>query len=149
VHVPGFVAETGLAFGDWQTPPQQSAPLKQMSPFWMQYEDAMLQTPLAPHSPEQQGELLAQAFPAVVHDGVPVPPSVEPMGAHMPPTHVAVQQALPALGHGAPTVTHCVLPHVPSTPAPVQQSVSTAQPAPPLPHVAIEETHTLPRQRWE
>jgi hypothetical protein len=36
VHVPGFVAETALAFGDWQTPPQQSAPAKQMSPFWMQ-----------------------------------------------------------------------------------------------------------------
>jgi hypothetical protein len=35
-HKPGFDAVTGWPLGALHTPPQQLAPSKQMSPFWMQ-----------------------------------------------------------------------------------------------------------------
>ena len=63
----------------------------------------MLHVPFE-QSPEQHCPLVEQVLPAVVQ--VPAPPSPPPIAAHFPLTHVSVQQALPDVGHGAPSVTH-------------------------------------------
>jgi hypothetical protein len=150
-HVPGFVGETGLALGELQTPPQQLAPSKQMSPFCTQYELAMLQRWFV-QSPEQQSEPALHAFPAVVH-AVTVPPSPVPpsgaatMGAHAPFSQCWVQQTLPATGQAAPMVRHCEAPQWPATHESSQQSVFTEQASPALPQTETEYAHALFRQR--
>jgi hypothetical protein len=148
-QVPGFVGETADAFGELQTPPQQSVAWKQMSPVCVQYDEAMLHVPFE-QSPEQHCALDEHVLPAVVHPP-PLPPSAlpPPIGAHFPPTHVSVQHVLPALGHGSPSETHWVAPQVPFTHAPVQQSVETLHEAPALAHAPIDDTQTPPRQRLE
>jgi hypothetical protein len=145
-QVPGFVGDTGLPLGPAQVPVQQSAEAKQMSPVWMQYEEAMLQTPPV-QRPEQQSAPFAQTFPAVVQ--LPTtPPSVPaPIGAHFPVTHVPVQHTFPEAGQVAPIERHCAAPQAPFTQPPPQQSVLTAHVAPAVPHVPGANTHLFPRQR--
>jgi hypothetical protein len=125
-QVPGFVADTGDAFGEVHTPPQQLVASKQMSFVCVQNDEPILQVPFE-QSPEQHSMLDEQVLPAVVH----VPPT--PIGAHFPATQVSVQHALPDVGHAAPSETHWAALHVPLTHAPVQQSVPTAQVIPPGP----------------
>src|ERR1700730_2774037 len=115
----------------------------------MQYDDAMLQT-LFVHRPEQQSEAFAHVFPAVVHTGVTVPPSRgEPIGAHLLPTQVSVQQTFPATGQAAPIERHWDAPHVPPTQEPLQQSVETPHFSPGLPQTAGDETQPVPRPRCD
>jgi hypothetical protein len=146
---PGFVWLTACPFGALHVPPQQSLPVKHISPFCRQYDEALLHVPLL-QSPEQQSPSCAHVLPEVRH-APPAPPSPElPIAAHLPFTHVSVQHVLvPAAGHALPIETHCALPHVPLTQAPLQQSVLTPQLAPALPHVETDDTQTLPRQRLE
>jgi hypothetical protein len=125
-QVPGFVADTGDAFGEVHTPPQQLVASKQMSFVCVQYDEAMLQVPFE-QSPEQHSMLVEQALPAVVH----VPPL--PIAAHLPAAQVSVQHALSDVGQAAPMETHWAAVHAPFTHAPVQQSVATAQAIPPPP----------------
>jgi hypothetical protein len=123
-------------------PPQQSVPVKQISPFCRQNDEALLQVPLV-QSPEQQSPSWAHLFPEVRQAPVVVPPSaLLPIAAHLPFTHVSVQHAfVPAAGHVSPIETHCAPPHAPLRHAPLQQSVPTLQAWPPPPQVETDDSH--------
>jgi hypothetical protein len=123
-----------------------------MSFGWTQYDEAMSHVPFALQRPEQQSVFALHVFPAVVQDEPPLPPSPDPpppIGAHLPPTHVAVQQAFPLVGQLSPIVTHCEATHAPFTHAPLQQSVPTEHAALAGAHAPIEEVHCPPRQSVE
>jgi hypothetical protein len=100
-----------------QTPPQQSGPREQASPFWMQNDEAIEQWPDA-HSCEQHSELCAHALPDVLHD--------LPSAAQVPPEHVPLQQSAPAV-HACPSEAQACVPQCPPTQASEQHSIDVVQ----------------------
>jgi hypothetical protein len=88
-----------------QTPPQQSGPCEQVSPFWMQNDEAIEQWPDV-QSCEQHSELWVHALPDVLHDLL--------SAMQVPPEHVPLQQSVPAV-QACPSDTHACVPHCPPT----------------------------------
>ena len=115
-----------------QMPVQQSLSRAQMSPGWMQNEDARAQVPLvASQRPEQHCELALHVLPAVLHvvlSGVQVEPA----------PHVPLQQSALAV-HAWLSETHWLAPHAPPAHTREQQSVDAAHPPPAGAHFAIDE----------
>jgi hypothetical protein len=103
-----------------QTPPQQSGPCEQVSPLWMQKEDAIEQWPEA-QSFEQHSELCAHALPDVLHDLL--------SAVQLPPEHVPLQQSALA-EHACPSETQVCVAHWPPTQESEQQSSDVLHVAP-------------------
>jgi hypothetical protein len=87
------------------TPPQQSGPCVQVSPLWMQNDDAIEHWPAA-HSWEQQSELSVQSLPAVLQDAL--------SAAHTPPVQVPPQHCAPNV-QAWPSDVHAPIEHCPLT----------------------------------
>jgi len=103
-----------------QTPPQQSGPCEQVSPFWMQNEDAIEQWPEA-QSCEQHSELCVHALPDVLQDLL--------SAVQEPPEHVPLQHSAPPV-HACPSETQACAPHCPPTHESEQQSSDVLHAAP-------------------
>lgn len=122
-----------------QMPPQHSVLVLHTSPFCVQNEGWLEQTPLE-HSDEQQSELAVQALPDVWHDvlsGVHVfaPPSV--VAEHLPP------QQLASAVHVFPSEIHRFFPQAPPAQTNVQHSFPVWHAVPEALHTPTGDAHFL------
>jgi hypothetical protein len=123
LHVP---SDAPASVATVQTPPQQSSPDWQTSPFCSQNEETA-HTP-AWQRPEQQSDALAHVLPSVVH-----PPGFNV--AHEPAEHAPLQQP-PFVVQAFPFDVHAGKLQTPPLQSPLQQSVADMQAAPSLRQLA-------------
>ena len=104
-----------------QTPPQQSGPCAQVSPPWMQNDEAIEQWPVASQSCEQHSELAVHALPDVLQDLL--------SAWHVPPVQVPPQQSVPVM-HACPSEAQACAAHLPLTQEREQHSSEPVHAAP-------------------
>ena len=107
-----------------QNPPQHSRSALHASPTILQYEGEASHTPSTQYF-EQHCALSVQGLPEVLHSRL--------SAAHVPLVQVPPQHS-PSLAHACASAVHWLEEHLPLTHAKVQQSVFTAQAAPPARH---------------
>jgi hypothetical protein len=117
-----------------QRPVQQSASRAQMSPGWMQNDEASAHVPLAVlHKPEQHCALPEHVLPAVLHAVL--------SGVHIPlPPHVPLQQSAFCV-HAWLSDVHWFAPHLPPEQTSEQQSVDATHIAFAGAHIPIADAH--------